>query len=299
MVTQDQVSIRDVAQLAGVALGTVSNVLNRPEKVAEPPGSGSWRPSTSSASSETTRPDSSRRARAARSASSCWMCATRSSPTWRKARSSRRPSKACRCCSPTVTTRRSGNRYLDLFEQQRVQGSWCPRSATSGPGWTGSIGTASGRPGRPEGRRAALLLGRGGRRRRWLPGRLPPDRSRLPAHRLRRRAAQHSPGRRSPARRQPGGRGTRCVQLELMLRDGLTVHQGRAAGRALVKRPPAETPRRRLLRQRSTGGGGPAVLHHDGALEIPGDIGWWDTTTSTSRAPRSWPRSPRSGSRPS
>lgn len=36
MATPSQISIREVAERAGVALGTVSNVLNRPEKVAEP-----------------------------------------------------------------------------------------------------------------------------------------------------------------------------------------------------------------------------------------------------------------------
>ena len=89
-VADTPVSLREVAALAGVSLGTVSNVLDRPEVVAEPTGPGSRRPSSSWVSSGTSRPASSGPAGAAPSGWSSWMWRTRSSPTWRGAWRTRR-----------------------------------------------------------------------------------------------------------------------------------------------------------------------------------------------------------------
>jgi len=244
MVTQDQVSIRDVALRAGVALGTVSNVLNRPEKVAE-----STRERVLAAIDQLgfVRNDAARQLKAGKSRSIGFILLDVRNPFFTDVAQGAEQQAAEHGLSVLLansneTTERE-SRYLDLFEQQRVQGLlvsplgdiWArldrlyrhgtpvvlvDRKADGRPFSSVAVDDVAG------GYLAVShLIDQGCRRIAFVGGALSILQVADRLHGANRAAAEHDD-----------------VQLELLLRDGLTVQDGRAAGSALAKRPPAQRP---------------------------------------------------------
>ena len=244
MVTQDQVSIRDVAQRAGVALGTVSNVLNRPEKVAE-----STRERVLAAIDQLgfVRNDAARQLKAGKSRSIGFILLDVRNPFFTdvaqgaEQRAAEHGLSVLLANSNETTERES--RYLDLFEQQRVQGLlvsplgdiWArldrlyrhgtpvvlvDRKADGRPFSSAAVDDVAG------GYLAVShLIDQGCHRIAFVGGPLSILQVADRLHGANRAAAEHDD-----------------VQLELMLRDGLTVQDGRVAGTALAKRSPAQRP---------------------------------------------------------
>ena len=117
-------SIKEVARQAGVSLGTVSNVLNRPEVVAEThPAAGARRHHRARLRAQRLGPAAAGRPQPHRRRSWCSTWPTRSSPTWSAAprRRSRRPARVAVVCNSGEDAARE-RRHLDLLEEQRVQG---------------------------------------------------------------------------------------------------------------------------------------------------------------------------------
>ncbi|MFC7622222.1 LacI family DNA-binding transcriptional regulator [Microlunatus sp. GCM10028923] len=118
-----QVSIRDVAERAGVALGTVSNVLNRPEKVAE-----ATRERVQRAIDDLgfVRNDAARQLRAGKSRTIGLIVLDVGNPFFTDVargagdRAAEAGLSVLLGSSDQRTDRESG--FIDLFEQQRVQG---------------------------------------------------------------------------------------------------------------------------------------------------------------------------------
>jgi LacI family transcriptional regulator len=123
MVSRPPASIRDVAERAGVALGTVSNVLNRPEKVAE-----GTRKRVLDAIAELgfVRNDAARQLRAGKSRTIGLIVLDASNPFFTDVArgAEERAAKASLAVllgnSDELPDREYA--YIDLFEEQRVQG---------------------------------------------------------------------------------------------------------------------------------------------------------------------------------
>ena len=235
-----QVSIRDVAERAGVALGTVSNVLNRPDKVAPP-----TRARVQAAIEELgfVRNDAARQLKAGRSSSIGFILLDVRNPFFTDVargaeQQAARHGLSVLLANSDETPQREAA-YLDLFEQQRVQGLLVSplgnvldrlerlhshgiptvlvdRRAEGRPLSSVSVDDVAG------GYLAVTHLIEQGRRRIVFIG--------------------GSLGIRQVADRLLGA--TRAVnersdvQLEVLLRDALSVQEGRAAGNLIQSRPP-------------------------------------------------------------
>lgn len=120
---RQQVSIRDVAERAGVALGTVSNVLNRPEKVAE---ATKERVQQAIADLGFVRNDAARQLRAGKSRTIGLIVLDVGNPFFTDV--ARGAGDRAADASLSVLLGSSDQRtdreaaFVDLFEQQRVQG---------------------------------------------------------------------------------------------------------------------------------------------------------------------------------
>ena len=133
-----QVSIRDVAERAGVALGTVSNVLNRPEKVAP-----ATRERVRAVIDDLgfVRNDAARQLSAGHQPRGRLHPARRPQPVLHR----RRPGVEQRLGEHRLSVilgnsddSRAGVDYLDLFEEQRVSGRpHLPARPASWTGWSG------------------------------------------------------------------------------------------------------------------------------------------------------------------
>jgi LacI family transcriptional regulator len=117
------ISVKDVAALAGVSIGTVSNVLNRPEKVSE---QSARRVQEAIEKLGYVRNDAARQLRAGRSRSIGLIVLDASNPFFTDlARGAETTAAAHGLAvllgnSAEIPAREAG--YLDLFEQQRVSG---------------------------------------------------------------------------------------------------------------------------------------------------------------------------------
>ena len=203
------VSVRDVAAAASVSVGTVSNVLNRPDKVA---------PATvervHAAIEELgfVRNDAARQLRAGRSRSIGLVVLDVRNPFFTDVARGAEDRAAedgmtILLGNSDENTDREGS-YLDLFEEQRVHGVLISPLADDLPRLDRLPRTRhAGGARRPRGRGPQLLLGRRRRRRGRRARRAPPRRDRTSPRRVRRRPVEHPPGRRSPRGRASRGRG--------------------------------------------------------------------------------------------
>jgi LacI family transcriptional regulator, galactose operon repressor len=243
-VSGNQVSIKDVAERAGVALGTVSNVLNRPEKVAEP-----TRARVLAAIEQLgfVRNDAARQLKAGKSTSVGFILLDVRNPFFTdvgrgaEQQAARHGLSVLLANSDDQPDREAA--YLDLFEQQRVRGLLVSpignvfdrlerlrlhgivtvlvdRVADGRPFSSVSVDDVAG------GKLAVRhLIDQGCRRITFIGG---PVTIRQVADRL--FGANLAAAERAD------------VELEVILKDGLTVQHGRAAADAIVRRPPARRP---------------------------------------------------------
>jgi LacI family transcriptional regulator len=239
-----QVSIKDVAEQAGVALGTVSNVLNRPEKVAEP-----TRARVLAAIQQLgfVRNDAARQLKAGKSTSVGFILLDVRNPFFTDVGRGAEQQAAQHGLSVLLANSDDQpgreHAYLDLFEQQRVRGllvsplgnvfDRLERLRTHGIVTVLVDRVADGRPFSSvsvddvAGGQLAVshLIEQGCRRIAFIGG---PVTIRQVADRLlgaNKAAAEHTD-----------------VELEVILKDGLTVQHGRAAADAIMQRPAQRRP---------------------------------------------------------
>lgn len=238
------VSIRDVADRAGVSVGTVSNVLNRPDKVA----AGTVdRVTAAIAELGFVRNDAARQLRAGRSRMIALVLLDVGNPFF--AEVARGAQERAAADGLVVSLGSSDENpvfeaaHLEQFEQQRASGvllspvgdpgeaiarlraTGIPVVLVDHPGAAGAVGSVS-VDDVAGGRLAAEHLLAGGRRRLAFVG--GPLALRQVADRLR--------GARDAVAEVPG------ASLEVIGLDALSVVGGRAAGRAIVERPAHERP---------------------------------------------------------
>ena len=117
-------NIKEVARRAGVSVGTVSNVLNRPEVVADDhPRAGAGRDRRARLRPQRLGPPAARRPQPDDRRSSCSTSPTRSSPTWCAAPRTSPTSTAPWWSSATAASDAGReHRHLDQLEEQRVHG---------------------------------------------------------------------------------------------------------------------------------------------------------------------------------
>ena len=230
------VSIKDVAARAGVSLGTVSNVLNRPDRSrADDPATGSRRRSPSSATCATSRPGSCAPGSSRAHRPTSMLDAAQPVLHRRRPRAPRTPPRrpASRCSSATAT--------------RTPTASAPPRPApgAAGPGRAHHPGRPR-RPALDERRRARharscsstaarparhALLGRRRRRARRAARRRAPPRAGAPADRVRRRADLASAQVRDRLRGRPPGAGRRGARAGPADRAGRPRRSDRRGGR--------------------------------------------------------------------
>ena len=162
------VGIKDVARDAGVSVGTVSNVINRPDSVSEDTRARADGDRAARLRPQRVRSPTARRAQPHHGLCSCSTWATRSSSTSRAAPNAppATPGSASWCATATRTPSEESE-YLALFAEQRVRGVLLtpadakrphhrrPSAATASRSCSS---TGSARPGH-------RMLGVGGRRR--------------------------------------------------------------------------------------------------------------------------------------
>ena len=206
-------SMKDVADRAGVSLGTVSNVLNRPDVVSE-----RTRRKVQTAIEDLgfVRNEFARQLAGTSSRTLAFVVFDMSNPYFTDVAQGAQAAAdaaglALYLCNSGEDLARQ-NAYLDLLEQQRVEGvlitpvdpADARLAALAAPRHPG--GRCRPRPG------PRLQLCHGRRRPRWRPRRHPPPRQRAPAHRLRRQGvglrSRRRPACRRAACRRPRGRGT-------------------------------------------------------------------------------------------
>jgi LacI family transcriptional regulator len=239
-----QVSIRDVAERAGVALGTVSNVLNRPEKVAP-----ATRERVQAAIDQLgfVRNDAARQLKAGRSNSIGFILLDVRNPFFTDVARGAEQQAAQHGLSVLLANSDDSpereSSYLDLFVQQRVQGLLVSPLGNIGDRLErlkerGIITVLVDR--KAEGRQfssvsvddvaggflaVSHLIDQGCKRIAFIGGPLSIKQVADRLHGANKACAAH-----------------RDVQLEVLLHDGLGVHQGREAGSTIVQRAPAERP---------------------------------------------------------
>ncbi|HET9649419.1 MAG TPA: LacI family DNA-binding transcriptional regulator [Microlunatus sp.] len=240
----NQVSIKDVAERAGVALGTVSNVLNRPEKVAEP-----TRARVLAAIEQLgfVRNDAARQLKAGKSTSIGFILLDVRNPFFTDVGRGAEQEAAARGLSVLLANSDDSpereSAHLDLFEQQRVRGllvspignvfDRLERLRTHGIVTVLVDRVADGRPFSSvsvddvAGGHLAVshLIEQGCQRIAFIGG---PVTIRQVADRLygaNKAVAEHED-----------------VELEVILKDGLTVQHGRAAADTIVHRPADRRP---------------------------------------------------------
>ncbi|HEU5484706.1 MAG TPA: LacI family DNA-binding transcriptional regulator [Microlunatus sp.] len=239
-----QVSIRDVAERAGVALGTVSNVLNRPEKVAP-----ATRERVLAAIDQLgfVRNDAARQLKAGRSNSIGFILLDVRNPFFTDvARGAEQQATQHGLSVLLANSDDSPERessYLDLFVQQRVQGLLVSPLGNIADRLErlkerGIITVLVDR--RSEGRQfssvsvddvaggflaVSHLIEQGCKHIAYVGGPLSIKQVADRLHGANQACATHPE-----------------VQLEVLLHDGLGVHQGREAGRTILSRSPANRP---------------------------------------------------------
>lgn len=239
-----QVSIRDVAERAGVALGTVSNVLNRPEKVAP-----ATRDRVRAAIDQLgfVRNDAARQLKAGRSNSIGFILLDVRNPFFTDVARGAEQQAAQHGMSVLLANSDDSpareSDYLDLFVQQRVQGVLVSPLGDIADRLErlkdrGIVTVLVDR--RAEGRRfssvsvddvagghlaASHLIEQGCRRIAFIGGQLGIK-----------QVADRLLGANQACAAHPG------VELEVLPHDGMGVHQGREAGATILQRPPSERP---------------------------------------------------------
>ncbi len=246
------ISIKDVARHAGVSVGTVSNVINRPGQV-----SADIRARVTAVIDELgyVRSESARHLRAGDSRIMALLVLDMANPFFVDV--ARGAERAALDAGLRVMMCNSGQdpaeeaAYLSLFAEQRVRGVLVTPADADGAN-IAALPPAphpvrGGRPGQP---RRGVLFGLGGRRGRRRTGRPAPGPGRTPADRLRQRPVLAGPVPRPPLRRAGGPRGGGAAAGRADRTGGRADDGHLRTGRRLPAARPGPPADRGVLRQR-------------------------------------------------